>query len=125
MKLQFFHIDDLCQFMDVILNKKPCQHIFNVGNKETISIYDWVTLCYKVAGKNVEFVNVSADIEQRNYFCFYDYEYYLDIYEQDKLMTHTKSLEEGLIESFEWYIQNTDKVNKKPFVEYIESNFIK
>lgn len=34
MKLQFFHIYDLCRFIDVILENKSEEHIFNVGNKE-------------------------------------------------------------------------------------------
>ena len=75
MKLQFFHIHDLCRFIDVLLEKKPQQHIFNVGNKDAISIREWVELCYQVTGKRVEFENVYKDIEQRNYFSFYDYEY--------------------------------------------------
>lgn len=38
----------------------------------------WVKLCYTVTGKEPVFVNVYGDVEQRNYFSFYDYEYYLD-----------------------------------------------
>lgn len=124
LKLQFFHINDLCQFMDIILDKKPTQHIFNVGNKETVSILDWVSLCYKVAGKSINFVNVDSDIEQRNYFSFYNYEYCLDVTAQERLMPETKLLEEGLKESFEWYMNNPNAVNKKPFIEYIDANFV-
>ncbi|MDE6021644.1 MAG: NAD-dependent epimerase/dehydratase family protein, partial [Ruminococcus sp.] len=79
MKLQFFHIHDLCRFIDMILMKKPHQHIFNVGNIDMISIREWVELCYNVVDKKVKFVNVFNDIEQRNYFSFYNYEYYLDV----------------------------------------------
>ena len=124
MLLQFFHIHDLCRFIDVILEKKPKQHIFNVGNREAISIKNWVELCYHVMGKEVEFVNVQDDIEQRNYFSFYNYEYYLDVSKQYELMPDTKPLEDGLKEAFEWYVGNMDKVNKKPFVEYIDANFV-
>ncbi len=123
MKLQFFHIDDLCKFIDILLKDKPEQHIFNVGNKETISIREWVELCYHIAGKSVEFINVYEDIEQRNYFCFYDYEYYLDVSKQYKLMKDIKTLEEGFMEAFEWYKNNGDEVIKKPFLEYIDNNF--
>lgn len=70
MRLQFFYIEDLCRFIDILWNEKPSQHIYNVGNKETVSIRDWVRLCYNVAGKNVEFVNIYGDIEQRNFFQF-------------------------------------------------------
>ena len=123
MKLQFFHIQDLCRFIDTILENRPEQHIFNVGNKEAISVKQWVGLCYEVTGKEVDFVNVYEDIEQRNYFSFYNYEYYLDVSKQYELMPEVKPMKEGLQEAFEWYIQNEDKVSKKSFIEYIDSEF--
>lgn len=123
LRLQFFHINDLCRFMDIILDKKPAQHIFNVGNKETVSIRDWAALCYKIAGKNIEFVNVNSDIEQRNYFSFYDYEYCLEVTSQEMLMPETKSLEEGLKESFEWYLNNSTAINRKQYIQFIDTNF--
>ena len=121
MKLQFFHIDDLCRFIDAILNNKPSGHIFNVGNEEAVSICEWVELCYRVAGKQAQFVNIYDDIEQRNYFSFYNYEYYLDVSRQNKLMLDIKPLYDGLKEAFEWYKQNQDKVNKKPYIDYIDN----
>lgn len=124
MKLQFFHIHDLCRFIDVLLEKKPQQHIFNVGNKDAISIREWVELCYQVTGKRVEFENVYKDIEQRNYFSFYDYEYYLDVSKQYELMNDLKPLKEGLQEALEWYSNNQTKVNKKAFIDYIDNNLI-
>lgn len=120
MELQFFYIDDLCRFMDIILEQKPERNIFNVGNKETVSIREWVALCYEIAGKKAEFVNVGREIEQRAYFSFYDYEYCLDVSEQNKLMPKTMTLEEGLRESFEWYMGHSDMVNRKPYIEYID-----
>lgn len=125
MKLQFFHVKDLCQFMDVILQKKPKQHIFNVGNETAVSIKDWVEMCYQAAGKDAEFVNVYEDIEQRNYFSFYNYEYYLDVSKQKAFLPQTEELKTGLCECFEWYRENQDKVNKKPYFEFIDKNLIK
>lgn len=115
------HVQDLCRFIDILLELKPSQHIFNVGNKEAISVRKWVELCYKVAGKQATFVNVHQDIEQRNYFSFYAYEYYLDVSSQYELMDKVKPLEHGLEESFSWYVNNRDKVNKKSFIEFIDS----
>lgn len=125
MKLQFFHIDDLCRFIDVLLTKNPSQHIFNAGNKELVSVREWVELCYCVVGKKAEFINVFDDIEQRNYFSFYNYEYYLDVSKQYELMNDTLPLYDGLKKSFEWYKNNSDKVNKKPYFDYIDNNLAK
>ncbi len=124
MNLQFFHVKDLCRFIEVVLEKKPKQHIFNVGNKETISIKDWVKLCYQAVGKEVAYVNVYKDIEQRNYFSFYNYEYYLDVHKQYELISGTESMEEGLKEAFAWYQSNADKVMKKPYTEFIDNNLM-
>ena len=124
MKLQFFHVHDLCRFIDVILKCKPQQHIFNVGNKEVISIRKWVEICYQVVGKEAAFQNIYEDVEQRNYFSFYDYEYCLDVSEQYMLMKDVKLLEEGLQESLEWYVDHKDKVNRKAYMDYIDKNFI-
>ncbi len=124
MKLQFFYIRDLCKFIDILLKAKPSQHIFNIGNRESISVRKWVELCYEVVGSEAKFVNVYTDIEQRNYFSFYDYEYYLDVSKQYSLMPDTTPLLEGLRESFNWYKNNSEKVIKKPFLDYIDHNMI-
>lgn len=123
MKLQFFHVKDLCKVMEAILENKPETHIFNVGNKEAITIRDWVSMCYASVGKTPEFVNVYEETNQRNYFCFTDYEYMLDTKKQDQLLNETMPLEEGLNEAFLWYKDNQDKVNRKPYFEYIDEQF--
>ena len=50
-----------------------------LGTGTRFLIREWVELCYSVVGRKVSFVNVPGDIEQRNYFSFYNYEYYLDV----------------------------------------------
>ena len=122
MKLQFFHVEDLCRFMELLLEKHPAQRIYNVGNREAVSVREWVTLCYRTVGKEVEFVSVPADVEQRRYFSFYDYEYYLDVAKQHALMPETKPLEAGLKESLAWYRDNRNCVNRKPMLQFIDEN---
>ena len=124
MKLQFFHVKDLCKIMEIIINDKPEEHIINVGNPETVSVKEWATKCYESLGKDPTFVNVNADIEQRNYFSFYNYEYFLDVKRQSRILPETISLEEGLKDAVEWYLDHNDEVNKKPFSEYIDTNLI-
>ena len=102
MRLQFFHVRDLCRFMEILLEKHPEQKIFNVGNQETVTVKEWVTLCYKIAGKTPEFVSVDKSVFQRNYFCFHDYDYALDVSRQSEFMPDTLPLEQGLREEFAW-----------------------
>ena len=122
MKLQFFHVDDLCKLMEIIINDKPEDHIMNVGNAEAVSIREWVEDCYECEGKIPEFVNVTADIEQRLYFSFYNYEYYLDVGKMQKILPVTKGLKDGLKECALWYDGNESEVRKKPMIEFIDKN---
>ena len=120
MKLQFFNVSDLCRFIEILLSAHPENKIFNVGNRDIISVKEWVTLCYDVAGKQPSFVNVSDEINQRDYFCFYDYEYILDTSKQYELMPDTTPLKVGLKEEFEWYKSHRNEVNKKPYFVFID-----
>lgn len=122
MKLQLFNVYDLCRFIDILLKKHPKNKIFNVGNKDLISVKDWVTLCYKAVGKTPQFVCVDKSVNQRDYFCFYDYEYTLDVTKQNELLKATVDLEQGLKEEFEWYKANPDNINRKPYFEYINEH---
>lgn len=123
MNLQFFSVKDLCRFIEIILEKHPKNHIFNVGNSDCVTIKEWVNLCYNAAGKTPQLISVDKSHNQRDYFCFYDYEYVLDVTEQSKLMPNTESLEQGLKEEFDWYKNNADSVyNRKPYMEYIDKN---
>lgn len=119
MPLQFFYVEDLCRFMDIIVEKQPEDHIFNVGNREVVTIKEWVKMCYEAAGKKARLVNVDASHSQRDYFCFHDYAYELDVTKQNVLMPDTKPLLEGLKESYQWYRRNSELVNKKPYLDYI------
>ncbi len=123
MKLQFFNASDLCKFIEILLKNHPADRIYNVGNAEAVTIRQWIELCCKAAGKAPEFVSVDKSISQRDYFCFYDYEYVLDVNKQTELMPETVPLEQGLKEEFEWYRNNTHSVcNRKPYFEFIDNN---
>ena len=122
MKLHFFYIRDLCKMIEKVLEKKPLKHIFNVGNETAISIKDWVEICYTTVGKAPVFEKVIDNIDQRQYFSFYDYEYILDVSAQKELLPELTPLQKGLEESYRWYKNNTTKVNKKDFIKFIDSN---
>lgn len=122
MPLQFFDIEDMCRFMEILLEKQPQQHIFNVGNSETVTVNEWVRLCYDTLGKELKTVFVNEDINQRDYFPFLDYGYILDVSAMQELMKETKSLSDGFRESWEWYQDNRESVRRKPLIEFIDNN---
>lgn len=123
LKLQFFHVDDLCKVIEQILLRRPKDHIYNVGNERAVEVNEFVELCYKAAGVPLTKVSVTGHDNQRDYFCFYDYEYALDLSRQRQLLPETKDLYEGLKESLSWYREHPEGVVKKPYVEFIEKNF--
>ena len=120
MQLHFLHVDDLCRFAELLLETRPARSIFNVGNPETVSIRDWVTACYAACGKAPDLVPVSAEVEQRQYFPFYNYEYALDVSAQCALMGEFIPLQQGLTEALAWYRQHGEDVRRKPLLEYID-----
>lgn len=123
MKLQFFHVNDLCKVIEKILETHPEEHIFNVGNEELVDINTFVELCYKVVGTPLEKEYVTNHDNQRDYFSFYDYEYSLDVSRQCELLEEQKDLFDGLKESYEWFKNNKDKVVKKDYMKFIDENF--
>lgn len=125
MKLQFFHVKDLCRFMDLLIRTKPADRIYNVGNVQAVSIREWAELCYEVAGKKPTFINADESHPIRGYFCFYDYEYLLDVTRMSALMPDTKSLAEGIKDEYRWYIQHKDEMQRKPYIQYIDEFLLK
>ena len=121
MKLQFFHVEDLCRFIEILLEKKPEHKIFNVGNPQSVTIAQWVELCYGAVGKPVRTVSVQGH-PQRSYFCFHDYDYALDVAKQTALMRDTKPLAEGLAESYAWFREHRDGLMRRPYCDYIDRN---
>lgn len=120
MKLQFFHVEDLCKIIENIIIHHPQNHIFNVGNTELVDIKTFVELCYEVANEKLVIKNVYNHKNQRDYFSFYDYEYVLDVSKQKTLLKETKDLKQGLKESFEWYLHHQEDIIKKPYIEFID-----
>lgn len=120
MPLQFFDVEDLCCFMDILMERNPPQKIFNVGNPEIITVVEWVQLCYRVLGKEPCFISVNENHYQRDYFPFLDYGYRLDVTKMNGLIKNIKPLDVGLRESYEWYVGHRELVRKKPLLEYID-----
>ena len=123
LKLQFFDVEDLCRLIEAIVDKHPDYHVINSGNVSAVSAAKWVKICYAVLGKTPDIRYVSDEFEQRQYFPFRDYEYYLDVTMQTKLLTDLKPIETGLKESYEWFKNNRELIVRKDYFRYIEENF--
>lgn len=124
MRMQFFHVHDLCRFIEILLEQQPDERVFNVGNAETVDIKTWADLCAQAMGRTVEKIYVSPQHKQRDYFPFYPYEYTLDVSRQRRLMSETMPLSEGLCRSYEWYRVHRDEVLRKPLIDYIDQNIL-
>ena len=81
-------------------------------------------MCYQVVGSKLEKVYVHNYGNQRDYFSFYDYEYILDVSNQNEILSNTISLKEGLKQSFDWYINHKDDVVRKDYIKFIDENLI-
>lgn len=123
MNLQFFHVEDLCKLIEEILLTHPKNHILNVGNTEAVSIEKYIELCYEAVGVPLEKVFVTDHDNQRDYFSFHEFEYYLDVSKQNKILPNQKDLLEGLKESYLWYKAHQEDVVRKRYIEFIDKNF--
>ncbi len=121
MPLQFFHVEDLCGFIEALLEIQPTDKTFNVGNPP-VTVKEWVERCYTAVGKTPTFINITDEIEQRNYFPFYDYGYVLDVTAQNEIMPALLPLNIGLRRAYEWYKENKSTVMPKNYFDYIERN---
>lgn len=122
--LQFFYVGDLCRLIEVIIEKRPAQNIYNVGNGSTVTAEEWVRLCYAVAGKVPTIEYVGCDTETRNYFPFHNYAYRLDVAMQNLLLPDLLPLETGLKRAYGWYREHKGEVNRKNYYEFILNNLI-
>ena len=122
MGLHFFHVEDMCRFIEIIVDLKPENKVFNVGNKESVTVEQWAELCYNAVGTKFKKQYVDASFFQRAYFPFHDYDYKLDVEKMLSIMPDTKPLSVGLREEYLWYKNNKEAVLRKPLIEYIDNN---
>jgi len=122
MKLQFFHVEDLCRMMENLLTIRPDRRIWNVGNPECITVKEFATLCYEAVGTPFRWVQVWDHPSQRDYFSFYPYEYALDVTCQQAFLGTVKPLDEGFRESWAWYREHMEEVRKRDFIGFIDAH---
>ncbi len=110
MPLQFYNVSDLCRFIDKLTETKPEKNIYNVGNKAVADINTYAEICYSAAGVKLEKIYVDSTHNQRSYFPFHKYSYYLDVADQYELIPDTVSLYDGIMEEYKYYKAHKDEV---------------
>ena len=119
--LQFFHVEDLCRLMDILITDHPENRILNVGNPASITVNELVKLCYEVVGTPLTTIRVDGH-SNMDYFSFRDYYYFLDVTKEMELLGSVKDMKEGLAESYAWYRCHREEVKQKPFIAYIDAH---
>ena len=120
MPLQFFHVRDLCRLTERVLAAAPMGRILNCGNPGTVTVREWVEMCYAAVGKAPVFVPVDDSVPQRSYFPFLKYAYELDVTRQGAFLTELTPLDEGLAESYAWYKAHRELIRRKPLLDFID-----
>lgn len=122
LSLQFFHVEDLCRLIEILLEKKPENRIYNVGNPTSVTVNELVQMCYEIVGTPLETKYVTGH-SNLDYFSFRDYYYFLDVTKEMELLGCVKDLRTGLAESYAWYRDHREDVKPKPYLAYIDSHF--
>lgn len=116
--VQFIHIEDVYKYVKAVIEKNIWGEILNIGNKQAVSFRGWIGACMEAMGKNGEIVNFYYDekgYNEREFFPFYNYQYFLNVEKADKLKIEEIPLVEGLKRSLEWYQNFGHLVNKREY----------
>jgi nucleoside-diphosphate-sugar epimerase len=127
-KLQFIYTTDLANIIVRLLNTNLHEiSIFNVGNKNSISIKEWIRCCAKVANmqaKIVEYDYNKYNRSERDFFPFFNYDNVLDVSKINKIYNIETDFEIGLKNAYEWYCNNVDKIFLDKNITQNEENIL-
>lgn len=123
-KIQFIYSGDLANIVMLFIETKETTlvNIFNVGNKDALTVTQWIKECSNVVNKNAKIVfydHISKKRNVRDFFPFYDYDNYLDVNLINEFYTNSTSMQEGLNCAYQWY--RDEKANIK-FKENVRTN---
>ena len=118
-KTQFIHISDLVKvFESAMFCDKASGQAYNVTHSEIVTWEDWVKSGFNAASKTVEIKKVNMkeiDIKDREFFPFRDVTYYLatEKAEKDGLYTPKLNLKDGMVQTYQWYLETKPKLADK------------
>ncbi len=104
--VSFVYVNDLAlHIKDSVLNTVD-PGIYNTGERQTYSFFDWVDTCAKVAGKSHHirwFDPKNPDIKAIDLFPFFAYDLTLDAEKIHKVSHHETPLKKGLENAYQDY----------------------
>lgn len=126
--LQFLYTGDLSACIQTLLNAElPKVSVFNVGNREPVSIRQWISCCEQACGKPakvIEFDYRKAGRAVRDFFPFHPFDNYLDVEKIHKLVPEETDFVEGLRRCFQWYCENREQIRWKETVAQNEAEIL-
>ena len=104
-QLQFIYAPDLAEIV-VKLLQNSITGIYNVGNKQPMTMAQWVNACEVAAGKStvvIPFDYQAKGYNARDFFPFYDYDNVLDTDKIRQFINLETDFNKGLITACNWY----------------------
>jgi UDP-glucose 4,6-dehydratase len=107
----FIYVDDVCNAVDIIVNKGKLNNIYNIGSEYEYSVKEILSLLIKELNITSTIEEVSEYVEDR---AFNDFRYTVDCKKLKNLGWELKySFEEGLKKTVEWYLQTNKNIQNK------------
>lgn len=126
--LQFIYTRDLANIILNLINQDLGRvSIFNVGNKKSLTIKEWIKSCSKVVGKQAKIVEYDYhhyNRNERDFFPFFSYDNVLDVSKINEIYGNETDFETGLRNCFEWYSNNVNNISFKENISLNEKEIL-
>lgn len=128
-KLQFIYSSDLANIIKtLLLSDLYGTNIYNVGNKQPVTVREWIQACSEAVGKKAEIISFdykANGYSVRDFFPFFDYDNVLDVYEINKIYSQETPFADGLKNAFEQFLKDRNNIVFKPHITENEETILK
>lgn len=128
-KLQFIYTTDLANIVKTLLNSDiKGTNIYNVGNKSTVTVNEWIQNCAEAVGckyETIEFNYKSQGFKERDFFPFFDYDNVLDVTKINQVYNYETPFVDGLKNALTQFLKDRNNIVFKPFITENEEKILK